>query len=55
MQNAAGKHISSPLARCLRHLKTTPTTLKLFGCGHCNGGLQVMHSECLWRFPVKER
>jgi diadenosine tetraphosphatase ApaH/serine/threonine PP2A family protein phosphatase len=22
---------------------------------HCNGGLQVMHFECLWRFPVKER
>jgi hypothetical protein len=22
---------------------------------HCNGRLQVMRSECLWRFPVKER
>ena len=22
---------------------------------HRNGLLQVMHSECLWRFPVKER
>ena len=22
---------------------------------HCNGHLHVMRSECLWRFPVKER
>ena len=27
----------------------------LFHGDHCNGRLHVMHSECLWRFPVKER
>ena len=25
------------------------------GCGDCNGRLQLMRSECLRRFPVKER
>jgi hypothetical protein len=32
MSNTAGKHILSPLERCLRHLKTTSTTIETVAC-----------------------